>query len=664
MVTAVFSQVTKTINLTTAGTLSSLLTANEKSAVTNLTITGNIDARDVKCMRDEMSKLAVLDISTVTIEEYSGELGTYPYGGDYGKNEMCGYSFYNGNTYKGKTTLTSIKLPTSLTSISSAAFANCSGLTSILIPLNVTLIGSNVFKNCTGLTTINIHANLSYLYDNFNGCINLSTITVDPANVSYSSMTGVLFDKAQTKIIRYPEGKKGSYLIPPTVKEITESAFSNCTELTGSLTIPISLTTLSMWNFYECTGLTSFIVDTTHPNFSTNDGVLFNKYQTQIIAVPAGKTGRYIVPSTVEYFTNYYSCISLSALTIPSTISGDCGFGETFDEGYYPFPKLRLLNVPAKSFYNMELTLPSAESGEGRLAQPTLDSIIVNSGNFIDYGFYAIKYFQNLKFLDLSQTTNTNLPKSALFDLSELEELILPVGLTTLSYKSVAECASLKSINIPASVTEIGMRTFENCRSMKNVTFAPNSQLKTIDNWAFYACHGLKDIVIPNGVTSVGDGAFWGCEYLSDLTLPATVQKINDNGFDGCIGLSKIKVEATIPPVILAKTFNRVNKNTPVYVPDASVSMYKNAFGWKDFFNIKGISTQVQELDEPSFGIRVINKTIEITNAEGETIQMFDIAGRMIFMKSNADNQQIISLQQKGVYLLNIGDFKKKIMID
>ena len=46
------AQVSKTINVTTAGTLSSLLTAEEKISVTNLTVTGNIDARDVMCMRD------------------------------------------------------------------------------------------------------------------------------------------------------------------------------------------------------------------------------------------------------------------------------------------------------------------------------------------------------------------------------------------------------------------------------------------------------------------------------------------------------------------------------------------------------------------------------------------------------------------------------------
>ena len=70
------AQVSKTINVTTAGTLSSLLTAQEKSTVTNLTVTGSIDARDVKCLRDEISILEVLDLKNTTLNKYEGTEGT------------------------------------------------------------------------------------------------------------------------------------------------------------------------------------------------------------------------------------------------------------------------------------------------------------------------------------------------------------------------------------------------------------------------------------------------------------------------------------------------------------------------------------------------------------------------------------------------------------
>jgi len=75
------SQIYKTIDLTTSGTLSSLLSNEEKRNVTNLTLTGNVDTRDFKCMRDEMSVLSVLDISP-RIGEDGGGVATCFAGGD------------------------------------------------------------------------------------------------------------------------------------------------------------------------------------------------------------------------------------------------------------------------------------------------------------------------------------------------------------------------------------------------------------------------------------------------------------------------------------------------------------------------------------------------------------------------------------------------------
>ena len=116
------AQVSKTINVTTAGTLSSLLTSTEKTTVTNLTVTGNIDTRDVKCMRGEMTKLSVLDISTVSIKAYSGLGGTSAFSTIYPANEMPEQSFYDNNTSTGKVTLKTIMLPVSIISIGDEAF--------------------------------------------------------------------------------------------------------------------------------------------------------------------------------------------------------------------------------------------------------------------------------------------------------------------------------------------------------------------------------------------------------------------------------------------------------------------------------------------------------------------------------------------------------------
>jgi len=130
---------------------------------------------------------------------------------------------------------TSVTLPDSVTSIGEAAFKYCSSLTSITIPDSVTSIGERAFEDCTSLTNI----------------------TVNTDNSNYSSVDGVLFNKLQTSLIRYPAAKEDdSYTIPDSVESIGARAFGSCTSLT-SITIPDSVTTIGTEGFRSCTSLTS-----------------------------------------------------------------------------------------------------------------------------------------------------------------------------------------------------------------------------------------------------------------------------------------------------------------------------------------------------------------------------------------------------------------------
>ncbi len=128
------AQVSKTIHLATAGTLKdqNFSPATAKT-ITNFTLTGNIDARDFQFMRDSMNVLMELDLSGANIVAYSGSGGTYRYSTSYPANELPQYSFYNGSTRQGKTSLTAIYLPGNLTSIGGYAFGGCSSLTEITI---------------------------------------------------------------------------------------------------------------------------------------------------------------------------------------------------------------------------------------------------------------------------------------------------------------------------------------------------------------------------------------------------------------------------------------------------------------------------------------------------------------------------------------------------
>jgi uncharacterized repeat protein (TIGR02543 family) len=310
-----------TVNVATAGSFSTALTAagGNANTVTNLIVTGNIDARDVKFMRDNMPLLAILDLSTVQIMAYTGADGTYYISTNYPANEMPKSSFCTPNTSIGKTCLTSIKLPNSVTSIGSGAFNYCSGLTGNLnIPNSVITIGSAAFQNCLGFTGSLIIPNSVTSIENgaFNGCSGFTgslnipnsvtsigpiaffncsftgsliipgsvasigddafgrcnkiiSIAVDDNNPTFSSIDGVLFNKAKTELIQCPDGKiADSYIIPNSVISIGNRAFENCSGLTGSLIIPNSVISIGIEAFQWCTGLTSLNI----PNSVTSIG--------------------------------------------------------------------------------------------------------------------------------------------------------------------------------------------------------------------------------------------------------------------------------------------------------------------------------------------------------------------------------------------------------
>jgi len=304
------NQGSKAINVSTAGTLFTSLTSSELNTVTNLTITGTIDARDFKTMRDNMPVLTVLDISSVTIADYTGTEGTYNTNSiTYPQNCIPDDAFYNYPANLGKVSLTKIILPQTLTTIGNYGFEYCSNLTGITIPSTVNSIGKYAFNGCSKLSGVSIPNNvtnigncafqacnalvgslsipssvtsigiLAFCGTNYTsvsipnsvtsigsrafiGCNMLSDITVDAGNLNYSSLNGSLFNKDQSTLIQYPAGKQGSYVIPSTVKSLGEYAIINCTKLT-SVTLPSSLSTIATYALYGCSGLSTISIPST-----------------------------------------------------------------------------------------------------------------------------------------------------------------------------------------------------------------------------------------------------------------------------------------------------------------------------------------------------------------------------------------------------------------
>jgi hypothetical protein len=342
--TTIIADPTTTINVPTAGTLNTLIASGDITSITNLTLTGTIDARDVKYLRDQLVNLEALDISTVNINSYSGIDGTITTNTNYPANEMptSSFSFMYGKT---NNVLKSITLPNSITSIGSSAFGNCIGLTNIIIPNSVVSIGVASFYGCNSVNNLMLGTSVTTIADGaFNACIKLTSITipaslstigsksftnswgvkefiVDSDNLNYSSVDGVLFNRDKTTLILFPKDVT-TYTIPGTVTTIGSEAFQYNFGV-NRVVIPASLTTIVDDAFGSCRGLTEFVVDPGNLNFSTLDGCLFNKNQSALIIYPAGKKGNYTIPNTVTSIRNYAfsGCTELTSVVIGSSVS-------------------------------------------------------------------------------------------------------------------------------------------------------------------------------------------------------------------------------------------------------------------------------------------------------------------------------------------------------
>lgn len=168
-----------TVKLEKAGTLRDKIGSTKRDKITNLKIIGEINGSDWSVIRymagrdyygsESDGKLAILDLSETKIVSGGGRYLYDDYYIDYfytHDNELGSRAFYNCSG------LTSLSLPSGITSIGWEAFSGCSGLTSLSFPSGITSIGGYAFSGCSGLTSIYVYAEKlpNMESDVFDGC--------------------------------------------------------------------------------------------------------------------------------------------------------------------------------------------------------------------------------------------------------------------------------------------------------------------------------------------------------------------------------------------------------------------------------------------------------------------------------------------------------------
>ena len=383
----------------------------------------------------------------------------------------------------------------SVTSIGDCAFRYCTSLKSITIPNSVMEIGSSAFSGCSSLTSITI----------------LNSVT-----------------------------------------EIGVYAFKGCTSLT-SITIPNSVTNIGDSTFWGCSSLTAIYVAVDNKNYTSVNGVLFNKDKTALICYPAGKTDKsYNITNSVTSIGDYAfnGCSSLTSVTIPNSVTEIGG---------------------------------SAFVGCASLKSITMPNSVTSIG---DMAFYKC---------------------------SSLTSITIPDSVTSIGSSAFSDCSKLRSITIPNSVTSIGAWAFNGCTGLTAINVAMENQnyvspdgvlynkdkttiicypagkkgnnykipdgVTEIGSIAFSRCSSLTSVTIPNSVTSIGSGAFNGCTSLTRVTIPNSVTKIGWNAFSGCTSLTSI----TIPNSVISidwYAFMGCTSLKSITIPNSVTSIGKNAFGY------------------------------------------------------------------------------------
>jgi uncharacterized repeat protein (TIGR02543 family) len=304
-------------------------------------------------------------------------------------------------------------IPNTVTDIGGNAFYNCTNLTGIIIPDSVTSIGNNAFSDCTNLTSITIPDNITNVESGaFN---NTAWFNNKPDGVVYTG-------KAAYKYKGVMPANTNLTLSNGTVR-ITEGAFSNCTGLT-SVNIPDSVTSIGYSAFSDCTGLTAINVNSGNSNYSSEQGVLYDKNKTSLIICPSKKTGVINIPNSVTGIESnaFSNCVGLTGIAIPDNVN----------------------YIGYSAFYGCT----------------GLTGIII-PGNV------------------------TYIGDSTFYGCTGLTGITIPDNVTYIGYSAFYGCTGLTGITIPGNVTQIGYSAFSECTSLTSVTFQNTIASNNFDDYAF-----------------------------------------------------------------------------------------------------------------------------------------------------------------------------------
>ena len=193
----------------------------------------------------------------------------------------------------------------------------------------------------------------------------------------------------------------------------------------------------------------------------------------------------------------------------------------------------------------------------------------------------------------------------------EIKDLVIPNSVTCIERCAFWGCSGLTSVNIPSSVTSIGSSAFYGCSGLTavhisdigawcKISFVQSSNPLSLARHLFLNGEEVKDLEIPNSVTSIGSSAFYGCTGLTSVTIGNSVTSIGNGAFYNCSGLTSVNIGNGVTS-IGSSAFSGCSGLTSVTIPNSVTLIRDYSFGWCNALTSITIGSEVNTIGTQAF---------------------------------------------------------------